>query len=216
MKNIALIYRGLQNHGIFTSVHASHRLISATMEQYKSNYHDCQSLFNLHIYCLDKKNQLRIDRFIERNNIDTVYIHEEEKSTIESLLRLCVATLTFTRSDFVTRHKYPYSYVVEYEYTLIDELITGEKNKHGKITKYKYGMGEITKYEIFKCDEKKYDKKHYFDSEKEAMVAYVKYLEDWKLKEEKSLEDMIKNQKKKIKEISVNINKYYKILSKGE
>lgn len=213
MKNIALIYRGQKNHGIFNSIHASHRLINATIEQYKSNYKHCQELFSLHVYCLDKKNQLRFDRFLERNKIDLVYVHEEEKEFISQLNSYNVEYLTFTRSDFVTRHSASYTYVVEYEYTLIDELISGEKQKHGKVKRYSYSMGEITQHEIYKCDEKKYEK-GYYKSEQEAMVAYVKYLEEWKRKEEKKLEDVIKISKNKIKEISVKINKFNKMIEK--
>ena len=199
MKNVMLIYK---------PKHASHRLINATMSQYDADYNDCKSHITIHLYCIDKANQLRLDRFIERNNIDIIYIHEEEKEFCEKIKEFGIEFYTYTRSDFCDRKSYGWSYEVTYNYTLIDELVNNEKLKSGKVTKYKISMDNLIKTEVFSVDEHKY--KQYSDSEKEALGKYILELEKMNVNAEKELKEMIKFKNKKIEETRVKINKYKK------
>lgn len=205
MKNIAVMYRGQ---------HSSHRLLNATLSQYDANYMGCQSRITIFPYCIDKVNQLRLDRFLIRNEISLVYVHAEEKDMIEKLKELNVDFLTFTRSDFCERRSYGYTYVVDYDYTFIKELITSEKQGYGKIKKYKFSMDKLVESDIFTCDEFKYS--HYFDSEKQALSAYINELEKSRDNAEKRLVDYIASEKKRIKQLSVKINSYLSNYEKME
>lgn len=199
MKNVMLIYK---------PKHASHRLINATISQYDCNYNDCKSHITIYPYCIGKENQLRFDRFVERNKIDVIYIHEEEKEFLEKVKETGVEFYTYTRADFCDRKSYGWSYEVTYNYTLINELVNNEKLKSGKITKYKMSMGKLIKTDVFSVDEHKY--KHYSDSEKEALNVYIIELEKMNRNAEKELQDYIKYKNKSIEETRVKINKYKK------
>ncbi len=199
MKNIMIVYK---------PQHASHRLVNATMSQYESNYMDSKSFIKIFPYCIGKTNQLRLDRFIEKNQINLVYIHVEENDEIEKIKQFGVEVLTYTRSDFVNVYDPKWSYKTEYNYTLINELLNCEKQKYGKKIKYKMSMDKMIITEIFSVDEKKYNA--YYDTEEQAKIAYIIELKKMKDNKEKQLESYIKYTKKEIENLAIKINKLNK------
>jgi hydroxymethylpyrimidine pyrophosphatase-like HAD family hydrolase len=170
-----------------------------------------KSFIKIHPYCIGKVNQLRLDRFIERNQINLVYIHAEQTEEIENIKQLGIEVLTYTRSDFVDIYAPKWSYKTEYNYTLINELLNSEKQKYGKKTKYKMSMDKMITTEIFAVDEKKYES--YCDTEEQAKIAYIIELKKMKDNKEKQLESYIKYTKKEIENLAVKINKLNKELN---